>query len=285
MNKVYNVAGITLTVDYLYPDLLEKSLEQYITSEEANYHIRVSLIDHFDIPKTEPSIIYKNRFIYELEEESIYVIYDKTLTRISHVITYQNEGKDISLYLMKSSTKNLVELEYLLTGIFFYEIALKEGFIILHASAVKQGEEVYLFSSPSGGGKSTMAELFLKEYPESTILNDDKPIIKQRGNEFYVYGTPWSGKTQTNMNDEGHLHSIIFLKQAPFNQVSPLSPRLKIEQMYRNMFRPREEAENVKVATMVEKCIARTRIIQYEFINHPSAAQYIYKWIKKEQIK
>ncbi len=103
------------------------------------------------------------------------------------------------------------ECEYLYSGSFFYEqLALFNG-LMLHSSCVEYKGKAYLFSAPSGTGKSTHTHLWLKYLPNCRIINDDKPAIRIIDGVAYAYGTPWSGKTDENINEGVPIGGICFL--------------------------------------------------------------------------
>lgn len=96
---------------------------------------------------------------------------------------------------------------------------------LLHSTAVCYKGRGILFSAPSETGKSTQAGLWKKYYPDDVLLfNDDTPIIRDINNSLYAFGTPWSGKTEINLNIKAPLAGIICLKQAPENSIRRLSP-------------------------------------------------------------
>ena len=73
--------------------------------------------------------------------------------------------------------------------------------MLLHSSAVVVDGYAYLFSADSGTGKSTHTGLWKQHFGDRAyIINDDKPAIRKVDGEWYVFGTPWSGKTDTSVN-------------------------------------------------------------------------------------
>lgn len=115
------------------------------------------------------------------------------------------------------------EWEYMLTGSFFYRnLPIYQG-MLLHASAVVYENKAYLFSAPCGTGKSTHTSLWLKQFPSAYILNDDKPAIRCIGGKFYAYGTPWSGKSDSNVPARVPLQGICFLHQDQENWIEELA--------------------------------------------------------------
>ena len=107
----------------------------------------------------------------------------------------------------------------------FYEALFGfEGFR-LHASAVVLDGKAYLFSAPSGTGKSTHTSLWLEYFGRGRahIINDDSPIIRRAGNQYIAYGSPWSGSSNLNRNDSAPIQAIAFIERSQNNWIHPLS--------------------------------------------------------------
>lgn len=102
------------------------------------------------------------------------------------------------------------------------------GGMVLHSSCILYNGQAVLFSAQSGTGKSTHTRLWKRYYPETRIINDDLPAIRikkeENGNvNAFAYGTPWCGKTQTNENVSAPIRAIVFLNQAPKNELRRIS--------------------------------------------------------------
>ncbi len=120
---------------------------------------------------------------------------------------------------------SLADWEYLATGFAFAKALLDFDGFVLHASAVAMDDAAVLFSAPCGTGKSTQAALWQRFFgaERAVILNDDKPAIRRLGDDFFAFGTPWSGKTPLNENRKVPLRAIVFLEQAKENSIRRLS--------------------------------------------------------------
>ena len=111
------------------------------------------------------------------------------------------------------------EREYICCGAAFCRGIIGHGRFFLHASAVVYEGAAYLFSAPSGTGKSTHTALWRELFPNSYILNDDKPVIWPEKERITVWGTPFSGRTDLQVNRGVPLKGICFLKQDTENQM------------------------------------------------------------------
>ena len=112
---------------------------------------------------------------------------------------------------------------YVQSGWIFYSRLVKYGGMMLHASAVELGGNAYLFSGPSGMGKSTHAKMWEDLFSGARVFNDDKPALRLLDDTWYAYGTPWSGKGQ-NINLKAPLKGICFLRRGSAPSIRRLSP-------------------------------------------------------------
>lgn len=115
--------------------------------------------------------------------------------------------------------------EYLCTGGSFYRQLLLHDGLLIHASAVVMDGYAYLFSAPCGTGKSTHTTMWRKAfgYDRVLMLNDDKPALRLEDGRWYAYGTPWSGKTDQNINIKVPLGGICVLRRGEKNEIKPFS--------------------------------------------------------------
>lgn len=112
------------------------------------------------------------------------------------------------------------ECEYLNTGSVYYRRLIHYNGIMLHASCVVVDGVAYLFSAPSGTGKSTHTSLWRKLFGDRAyILNDDKPAIRVLQDGIFVYGTPWSGKHNLNRNAKASFGGICFVNRSSHNSI------------------------------------------------------------------
>ena len=111
--------------------------------------------------------------------------------------------------------------EYIYTGAAFYTGLIQFGGFMLHSSAVLMDGKAYLFTADSGTGKSTHTSLWQKAFGKDRvqILNDDKPAIRVAKEGVFACGTPWSGKTNLNVNTIVPLAAIGFLERSEENWI------------------------------------------------------------------
>ena len=108
--------------------------------------------------------------------------------------------------------------------IFFSQVAVLESSFLIHASAVVSESGAHLFMGKSGTGKSTHSSLWIRNFKDCSLLNDDNPLVTIGSDGVSTaHGTPWSGKTECWRNLCASLVSMTRLRQAPANVYTPLS--------------------------------------------------------------
>ncbi len=180
---------------------------------------------------------------------------------------------------------SLDEWEYIQTGLAFSRALLNYDGFCLHAAAVALDNRAILFSAPCGTGKSTHAGLWQERFgPErAVIINDDKPALRRLDNKFYVYGTPWSGKSGLNINVRAPLAAVVFLKQAPENRLKRLNSREAIPWLLGQCLRPGGDREKMdKLLTLLDALLQETPMYQLDCTISPAAADLVHAAIFDE---
>ena len=174
------------------------------------------------------------------------------------------------------------DCRYILSGMRFYFELLRLGGLMLHSSAVVAGGVAYLFSGPSGVGKSTHTGNWLKIIDGAYILNDDKPALRLIDGRFYACGTPWSGKHDISRNEIVPLGGICFLERDDTNWIESVSGTeavaLLLSQTTRNI---RPERMN-SLLELVDRLIADVPVYRLHCTAGISAAEVSYETMRRD---
>lgn len=190
-----------------------------------------------------------------------------------------------SLYRKKYPEADDALIEYMVTGSKFYHNLIHYNGILLHSSAVILDGKAYLFSAPSGTGKSTHTSLWLKEFPGAEILNDDKPALRILDDGIYVYGTPWSGKTDQNLNRKVPLQGIAFLNRGSENTISKMDSMNALENLLNQTVRPGAKNSVMQLMGLLDLIIKRIPIYQLTCNMEQEAARVSFDAMSKGVVK
>lgn len=116
----------------------------------------------------------------------------------------------------------------------------RNGYIILHSAAIEKDGEAYTFSGPSGIGKSTRADAWIKEL-NASLINGDRPLISVRGPE--LYGVPWDGKEQCFRNVHYPLKAICEVRRSESVYIRKMSFEQRRRLLLRQSFVPMWDTE------------------------------------------
>lgn len=112
--------------------------------------------------------------------------------------------------------------EYLGTGAVFAQYLLDYDGLYIHSSAVALNGKAYLFSAPSGTGKSTHTEKWCRLFG-ARYINDDKPVLRLLNGSWMAYGTPWSGKNDLSSPEGVPVGSVVVLQRGDKNEICRIS--------------------------------------------------------------
>ena len=188
--------------------------------------------------------------------------FGKTVDQAEEYLIPPQDAADIVIRsnwkLLKEKAPHLSDedCEYLSSGSNFYlQLINFDGFLI-HSSAVVMDGKAYLFTAPCGTGKSTHTSIWLKEFGDRAfILNDDKPAVRFENGEFIVYGPPWSGKTDKNVNTSAPLAGVCLLNRGEKNEIKRISGTKAVFGILSQTVRPKTKEYVEKLLELLSKLI------------------------------
>jgi hypothetical protein len=114
----------------------------------------------------------------------------------------------------------------------------REG-LIIHGCGVKEGRgSGLIFAGESGCGKSTMAGIW-HEHCRAAILNDDRVIVRRRGEGFVIFASPWHGDFcgySARLPGPVKLRRIFFIRHSASNTMRPLNGPSGFKMLYPVIF-------------------------------------------------
>ena len=155
---------------------------------------------------------------------------------------------------------------------------------IFHGSAIEYDNNAYIFSAPSGTGKSTHVNNLIKLLGDKIrYINDDKPIIKIENGVPFVYGSPWQGKHFLGNNIKAKLKGVISLHRGEENKVNKLSFMEFLPSLLEQAQKPNTLKEGQILLNMIFS-ISNSKVNFYSLYcnKEPSSAKTTYEYILKD---
>ena len=134
------------------------------------------------------------------------------------------------------------------------DIFVMEDILVMHGSSFKVDNNAFVVTARSGVGKSTHVNL-LKEYLKDrfTYINDDKPLLKIKGDKLTLYSSPWNGKERRGNNTSAPLRSIIFLNRGITNTYKKLSNSGEVYfKLLSQIYLPTDKAKREKALILID---------------------------------
>ncbi len=219
--------------------------------------------------------------------------YDKMKKQAAAYHIDEDVKPDMTIYLSddfleKKHKENphlsLEDCEYIFTSSIFYTGLLHYGGFMLHSSSVYMDGKAYLFSAASGTGKSTHTGLWQKVYGKdrAQILNDDKPAIRIGENGIFACGTPWSGKTDLNINVVAPIGGICFLERSEENWIKRVDGGSAILKLMNQTIRPTDANDMNKLLTHVDRVLTEVPVYMMGCNISDDAAILAFETMSKE---
>lgn len=157
---------------------------------------------------------------------------------------------------------------------------INKGGFFLHCSCLKYKEEAIIFTAPSGTGKSTHAALWRKHFGDKvTMINDDKPLVREKDGRFVIYGTPWNGKHGIGANTSAPVRTVVFLSQAPENTAKPIDPIEAITLLLQQTVLPSDKGALSKLLDMLGRLVENVPMLRLGCTISDEAVTTIYREI------
>lgn len=140
-----------------------------------------------------------------------FIIYNQqNFNEIQQIAILDPSYEHWTIYSEPLNDGKLYSMKYPMGPIMLYYLAVNNNAVMIHASGVFDENKGRIFTGVSGTGKSTMAHQWFTA--GSTIINDDRLIIRKTDNKYIMYNTPmyYADKPKSAPVNEIHLiyHSL-----------------------------------------------------------------------------
>ena len=154
---------------------------------------------------------------------------------------------------------------------------LDHDILLYHGSVLAYDGKAYLFTAPSGTGKTTHSRLWLSEIPGAYILNGDKPLLRVESDRAYACGTPWRGKEKYGRNEILPLEAICILERDTCNHIESVSFRDALPVLLAQCNRPDEAQPMLRTLALIDRLGRMTRLYRLGCNLVPEAARVSFR--------
>ncbi len=190
--------------------------------------------------------------------------------------------EEIAFERKKNSAQEEFSDAYLETLAVYRAIAgqmLRFSTFLIHGSVVAVAGEAFMFTAPSGVGKTTRTTMWLEQIENSYIVNGDKPLLKVTDTEVLACGTPWCGKENLNTNVNVPLRAIIFLERAEKVSMKKIPFSEAFLLLLRQTYRSGKQEEMVKTLGLLKQLNRKVEFYKYDINLEDTDMCKIYKII------
>ena len=197
------------------------------------------------------------------------------------VLCYDTTAPD-AMELFFNTKRMPLDEEGLLSSIGLETVLLRHERCILHASFISVQGEAILFTAPSGTGKSTQAELW-HLFRGARIINGDKAVLQNRGDEVFACGLPLCGSSGICLNDTVPLSAVVVLAQGKENSVKRLRGAQAVKAVLPQIYTQPRDPEAVNGAITAAIRIAEHVPVYFlHCLPNESAVACLEEMLKKE---
>ena len=152
---------------------------------------------------------------------------------------------------------------------------------LFHGSAVSVDGLAYMFTAPSGTGKSTHVKLWCELLGNKAVMvNDDKPLIQINSDNAVVYGTPFNGKHRRGHNISVPLKSICILQRSNSNHIHEITASEAYTVLLGQTYRPANSISMEKTIQLLDRLKKFTKFYRLDCNMELEAAQIAYNSMK-----
>ena len=170
---------------------------------------------------------------------------------------------------------NLIDLLSLET------LLLERGGLILHASFIRWQGKGIVFSAPSGGGKSTQADLW-ERHAGAQILNGDRTGLRFSEGSWRAFGLPYAGSSGIYLNESAPLTALVILSKSEENRIREIGRAQAFHALFPETLIHRWDREDTeKAVDLLSAMLADTPVYHLECLPDEGAVRLLMEKINE----
>lgn len=254
--KNYKIAGLNLQFVNFWNAIPEEFNAFSNDAETSN--VDLTLTYHIGKPQypENGTLLLRNFELTVMDLPDKYIL---TLPQSPEIfeLHISKDGLTANIYTMPLTTTEYKEKLFHAIRLPFLYTALKHGMAAIHSASILYKDKAWLFSAPSGTGKSTHANLW-NTFLQIPIINGDLNLLTIQNHIPVIHGIPWCGTSATFDTETHTLGGIILLRQAPHDHITELSEDTKQLLISQRFISPSWTVElfekNLDIAAQITDC-------------------------------
>lgn len=280
---IFSIADISFKLRLPHEIVVTEAFQPFQKEEFQNgIEIEFEEIDKVDIP-IEKEVFKNISFaVYEQCGQWVRIYHEhKNCEKPYASGRMVSTEKEVVLF-EKGTEKFFCESRNSFSHIAFEELLLQKEAMILHSSFISTKYGGVLFSGPSGIGKSTQADLWIK-HKKAELLNGDRTIIRNVDNKWRGYGSPYAGSSNCYVNKSDELAAIVVLQQGKENDIRKLSKLEAFKRIYSEVIVNTWNSDYIsKVTDLILQLLQSVPIYLFTATADVTAVEQLEKILKKE---
>ena len=114
------------------------------------------------------------------------------------------------------------------------------------------------------------------------IINDDKAAFRKIDGKHLVFGTPFSGKSDLNVNTSAELAGICFIEQSPDNSIERIDPDSALPLMISQTIRPSNPERMIMLCDFLDELLREVPVYRLKCNVSTEAAELSYNTMSRK---
>lgn len=280
---VFSIADIPFVLHTSHKIKVTDAFQPFRMNEKADgIKVNISVTDGIDIPIEEP--VFKNISfaVYEQAGRMIRIYHDHKEGDTPYALEEILSDKEDKVEYINGAEKFFCESKNSFAHIALEELLLRQGAMILHSSFISTRYGGILFSGPSGIGKSTQADLWVK-HRNAKLINGDRTIIRKKEDEWKAYGSPYAGSSKCFVNKSENIKMIVMLEQNAKCEIRKLSILDAFVKCYSGMIVNTWNSEYVmKISELTQKLVQEIPVYLLSATANIDSVELLERVLEKE---
>lgn len=283
--RVFTIGHIRVNINSS-DELLYDYFKTFESSETSTIDLDITVKTDIPMVTENGQLLLRNRELCVLKNNDKYIFIFPEAKQIKEA-HLSVDGKQAFLYVRMPYTEGLrSDLFHAIRLIYLYRAQLEEMFVVHSASILYDGR-LWLFSAPSGVGKSTHTNLWHETF-QTPVINGDLNMLAIEDERPVVHGIPWCGTSEIFDANSYPLGGVVFLKRGDTNVCEEMELNEQALSLMHRMISPAWTKEMLeKNLSFAEKVVGKVPVCRLYCTKEIGAVKTLKKWIdsKEKQLK